>query len=92
MQEIYNILTVTLGVPPFLDRPFTYEYTGEGEKAHSWTSTPREFYKQFSSENLLPTSGVSLINDQRIESNKLYSREAWEWVGWAGYRVRKYDS
>jgi len=75
MQEIYNILTITLGVLPLPDRLFTYEYTGEDEQAHSWTSTPRQFYKQFSSENLLPASGVSLINDQRIESPKLCTVE-----------------
>ena len=45
MQEMYNILTVVLGVPPLPDRPFTYEYKDENEKAQSRTGTPREFYK-----------------------------------------------
>jgi len=75
MQEIYNILTVSLGVPPLPDCPFTYEYKDKNEKAHSWTGTPREFYLQFSSEKFPPTSGVSLINDPRNEYGKLYTVE-----------------
>ena len=75
MQEIYNILTVSLGVPPPPDRPFTYEYKDKNEKAQSWTGTPREFFKQFSSEKYPPTEGVSLINDPRNEYGKLYTVE-----------------
>ena len=75
MQEIYNILTVSLGVPPLPDCPFTYEYKDKSEKAQSWTGTPREFYKQFSSEKFPPTLGVSLINDSRNEYSKLYTVE-----------------
>ena len=73
MQEIYNILTVSLGVPPPPDRPFTYEYKDKNEKAQTWTGTPREFFKQFSSEKYPPTEGVSLINDPRNEYGKLYT-------------------
>jgi bleomycin hydrolase len=73
MQEIYNILTVSLGVPPLPDHSFTYEYTDKDGKARSWTGTPREFYKQFSSEKFPPTEGVSLINDPRNEYGKLYT-------------------
>ena len=75
MQEIYNILTVSLGVPPPPDHPFTYEYKDKNEKAQSWTGTPREFYEQFSSEKYPPTEGVSLINDPRNEYGKLYTVE-----------------
>jgi len=75
MQEIYNILTIALGVPPLPDRPFTYEYQDKDERAHSWTGTPREFYKEFSSAKFPPTEGVSLINDPRNEYEKLYTIE-----------------
>ena len=73
MQEIYNIITVSLGVPPLPDHPFTYEYKGKDGKAHSWTGTPREFYRQFSSEKYPPIEGVSLINDPRNEYGRLYT-------------------
>jgi bleomycin hydrolase len=37
MQQIYNILTVALGVPPLPDCPFTYECKDKSEEPHSWT-------------------------------------------------------
>ena len=73
MQEIYNILTVALGVPPLPDQPFTYEYKDKDGKAHAWTGTPQEFYRQFSSEKYPPTEGISLINDPRNEYGRLYT-------------------
>jgi bleomycin hydrolase len=73
MQGIYNIITVSLGVAPLPDCPFTYEYRGTDGRAHAWTGTPREFYTQFSSEKYPPTEGVSLIHDPRNEYGKLYT-------------------
>lgn len=60
MQEMYNILTVVLGVPSPPDRPFTYEYKDENEKAQSRTGTPREYYEQSHSEKYPPTMRASV--------------------------------
>lgn len=73
MQEVYNILSAALGVPPGADTAFTYEYTGKDGKAHAWTGTPRAFYAEFSSEKFPPTQGVSLVNDPRNAYGALYT-------------------
>lgn len=82
MQEIYNILIITLGVLPLPDCPFTYESEDKDEKARSWPGAPQQFYKQFSSEKGVPSLGVSLIGDPRNEYNRLYSRKTRKCVEW----------
>jgi len=51
MQEIYTVMSATLGTPPRPDRKFTWEYyeTGEGGsgRVKVWEGTPREFYARF---------------------------------------------
>jgi bleomycin hydrolase len=73
MQEIYNILTVALGVPPLPDRVFKYEYTDTTGRARVWTGTPCEFYAQFSDARYPPAASVSLIHDPRNEVGRLYT-------------------
>ena len=95
MQEIYNILSITLGGLPLPDCPFTYQSEDKDEKARSWPGTPRQFYKQFSSEKGVHSLGVSLIRNPRNDYNRLYPVEklgnVWS-GGWEGYSVREYDS
>ena len=50
MGEVWEIMTATLGVPPMPGRSFTWDYNDKDEKAHSWTGTPVEFYKKFTSK------------------------------------------
>ena len=50
MQEVYTIMTATLGVPPKPDETFTWEYyTGDGKYA-KWEGTPLQFYKEFTTK------------------------------------------
>ena len=48
MQEVYTVMTATLGVPIRPDQTFNWEYYEDGPggngKAKSWQGTPREFY------------------------------------------------
>ena len=50
MQEVYTVMSATLGVPPRPDTPFTWEYYEDGQggtgKSKIWQGTPREFYAQ----------------------------------------------
>ncbi|CAG8682173.1 4156_t:CDS:10, partial [Acaulospora colombiana] len=88
MREIYNILTICLGVPPSPNKPFTWEYYDKDEKAKSWTGTPVEFYKAFGeSGKNKPTEAFSLINDPRNEYGKLYTVDRLGNV-WGGKTVR----
>ena len=50
MQDIYTILTATLGVPPRPDVPFTWEYYDEAGKYSKWEGTPMEFYRAFTAK------------------------------------------
>ncbi|KAH7888582.1 peptidase C1B, bleomycin hydrolase [Phlebopus sp. FC_14] len=72
MQEIYTIMTATLGVPPKADVPFTWEYYNEDGKYAKWEGTPLQFYKAFTTK-YSPAECFSLINDPRNEYNKLYT-------------------
>jgi bleomycin hydrolase len=88
MREIYNILTICLGIPPSPNKPFTWEYYDKDEKAKSWTGTPVEFYKAFGeSGKNKPTEAFSLINDPRNEYSKLYTVDRLGNV-WGGKTVR----
>lgn len=50
MQEVYTIMTATLGVPPKPDAPFTWEYYNEDGKYGKWEGTPLEFYRMFTTK------------------------------------------
>lgn len=50
MAEIWTIMTATLGVPPKPDERFTWDYYDKDGKPKSWSGTPVEFYKAFSSK------------------------------------------
>lgn len=43
-------MTATLGVPPRPDEQFTWDYYDKDDKPKTWTGTPLEFFKQFSSK------------------------------------------
>ncbi|KAF5096441.1 hypothetical protein D0Z00_002773 [Geotrichum galactomycetum] len=71
VQEIFNILVITLGSPPKADEAFTWEFfDGEG-KAHTVTTTPLDFYK--SVVKFDAPEHFSLIHDPRNAYNKLYT-------------------
>jgi len=83
MQEIYTVMSATLGVVPKPDEKFTWEYYEDGEgavkgsgKVKSWTGTPKEFYKAFAggkTGKYKPSDSFSLINDPRNDYGKLYT-------------------
>ncbi|KAG2106882.1 peptidase C1-like family-domain-containing protein [Suillus cothurnatus] len=75
MQEVYTIMSATLGVPPKPDAPFTLEYYTEDGKYAKWErSTPLQFYKAFTAK-YSPAEFFSLINDPRNEYGKLYTAD-----------------
>lgn len=47
MQDIYTIVSATLGVPPRPDISFTWEYYNDDGKYCKWEGTPIEFYRAF---------------------------------------------
>lgn len=49
MQEVWSIMTANLGVPPRPNEKFTWDYYDKDDKPKTWTGTPVEFYKEFSS-------------------------------------------
>jgi len=77
MQEIYGVLTLTMGAPPKPNDTFTWNYTDKDGKFHSVTSTPLEFYKGNINAVLSPSPKLvlqpkvaigerfSLVNDPR---------------------------
>ncbi|KAF8844688.1 peptidase C1B, bleomycin hydrolase [Paxillus ammoniavirescens] len=72
MQEVYTVMTATLGVPPRPDVPFVWEYYNEDGKYCKWEGTPLEFYKAFTAR-YSPSDCFSLINDPRNDYNTLYT-------------------
>jgi bleomycin hydrolase len=88
MREIYNMMTICLGVPPSHKAAFKWEYYDKNDKACSWTGTPVEFYKAFAENGKnKPTEAFSLINDPRNEYEKLYTVDRLGNV-WGGKSVR----
>ncbi|KAI5115416.1 hypothetical protein M0805_001566 [Coniferiporia weirii] len=73
MSEVWTIMTATLGVPPRPTDRFTWDYYDKDGKPKSWSGTPVEFYKSFSSKQYPPSESFSLINDPRNEYKKLYT-------------------
>lgn len=72
MQEVYTIMSATLGVPPKPNAAFTWEYYTEDGKYAKWEGTPLEFYKAFTAK-FSPTESFSLINDPRNDYGKLFT-------------------
>ncbi|KAJ8589325.1 peptidase C1B, bleomycin hydrolase [Rhizopogon salebrosus TDB-379] len=72
MQEVYTVMTATLGIPPKPDASFTWEYYTEDGKYAKWEGTPLQFYKAFTTK-YSPADSFSLINDPRNEYGKLYT-------------------
>ena len=88
LREIYNMLTICLGVPPSPKDNFTWEYYDKDKKARSWTGTPIEFYKAFAeTPKNKHTEAFSLINDPRNEYDTLYTVDRLGNV-WGGKPVR----
>ena len=50
MKDVWTIMTIALGVPLQPGEKFTWDYYDKDSKPHSWTGTPVEFYKTFSSK------------------------------------------
>ena len=50
MQEVYRILTATLGTPPAANAKFAWEYIDADDKVARWEGTPIEFYKAFATK------------------------------------------
>ncbi|KAF8531876.1 peptidase C1B, bleomycin hydrolase [Gautieria morchelliformis] len=73
MREVWNVLTVTLGVPPNPDEKFVWEYVDKSGTAKMWEGTPKDFYKQFTSKAYPAAEAFSLINDPRNDYGKLYT-------------------
>ncbi|KLO19552.1 peptidase C1B, bleomycin hydrolase [Schizopora paradoxa] len=73
MKEVWAILTITLGIPPNPDEKFTWDYYDKDDKSQTWTGTPVEYYKTFTSTDYPPSESFSLINDPRNSYKKLYS-------------------
>lgn len=71
VQEIFNILAISLGAPPKPTETFTWEYVDANGKAHSVTTTPLNFYKQIVKFDA--PGHFSLIHDSRNDYNKLYT-------------------
>lgn len=47
MQEVYTVMSATLGVPPKADAKFVWDYYNKDGKPGHWEGTPVEFYKAF---------------------------------------------
>ncbi|THH05041.1 hypothetical protein EW145_g5087 [Phellinidium pouzarii] len=73
MSDVWTIMTSTLGLPPRPEDRFTWDYYDKDGKPKSWTGTPTEFYKTFTSKQYPPSQSFSLINDPRNEYKKLYT-------------------
>ena len=51
MKEVWNVLTITLGVPPNPDEKLVWEYVDKSGVAKVWEGSPKAFYKEFSSKS-----------------------------------------
>lgn len=72
MSEIYTMLAMMCGVPPKADEKLTYEFYDKDKKFKSIKATPKELYKSLEG-SFKASDCISLINDPRNESNKLYT-------------------
>lgn len=62
MGEVWEIMTATLGVPPLPGASFTWDYNDKDDKPHTWTGTPVEFYKKFTSKQYPVSCDYSCIS------------------------------
>jgi hypothetical protein len=62
MQEVYTIMSATLGVPPKPDAAFTWEYYTEDGKYAKWEGTPLQFYKAFTAKYSVSMHEAILMN------------------------------
>ena len=65
MEQVYQLLSLTLGQPIHPDEEFTWEYTDKKGGVHSVTTTPLDFYTKQSGMNL--DDYVSVVHDPRNE-------------------------
>lgn len=72
MSEIYTILAMTVGVPPKADTKLTYEFYDKNKKFQTIKATPLEIYKSLEN-HFKAQDNISLINDPRNETGKLYT-------------------
>jgi bleomycin hydrolase len=81
LREIYNILTICMGVPPQPSETFIWEFTGSNGKYAFWRGPPllfREVYVDKGSgawEDDDPLNAIVLINDPRHEYGKILVAE-----------------
>jgi hypothetical protein len=70
MQEVYTVMTATLGIPPKPDASFTWEYYTEDGKYAKWEGTPLQFYKAFTTKYSVSAWAV----DNVFVYSQLFSR------------------
>jgi bleomycin hydrolase len=72
LQEIFNFLAVTLGLPP---QEFDFAFRDKDKELHSFSGTPKEFYDKFVGIDL--NDYVSVINAPTADKpyNKSYTVE-----------------
>lgn len=72
MGEIYTILAMMCGVPPKADEKLSFEFYDKNQKYQCLKATPKELYKSIES-SFKASECISLINDPRNETSKLYT-------------------
>ncbi len=60
LEDVYNVLVKSLGMPP---KSFTFSYHDKDKKFHSFESTPIDFYKQHVEKPL--SEKITVISDPR---------------------------
>lgn len=72
MAEVYTILAMMYGVPPKPDETLTFEFYDKNKEYKCLKASPKEFYKSIES-SFNAAQCISLINDPRNETSKLYT-------------------
>lgn len=72
MGEIYTILAMMCGVPPKADETLSFEFYDKNKKYKCVKASPKELYQSIAS-NFKASECISLINDPRNETSKLYT-------------------
>ncbi|PVG01163.1 hypothetical protein CPB86DRAFT_727815 [Serendipita vermifera] len=80
LREIYNMLTICMGVPPTPDESFVWERYDKYKKYAYWTGTPIDFRKQYIDgdggiNSRDPLNTLLLVNDPRYEYGKVLVNE-----------------
>ena len=68
MSEVWSIMTANLGVPPRPNEQFTWDYYDKDNKPKTWTGTPLEFFKEFSSKKYQVRKTCPILNRRRSRS------------------------